>query len=116
MGRVSGLPVVVALVPSWWYRPRAGPGSAARGIPAFRARAVLPAGAVLVDDVVTTGATLGAAAAALGGARLAVTATAAPGAGPTPTGLEGLGIVISKPPDGDADHGSVRAARSAPSQ
>ena len=116
IGRVSGLPVTRVLSPSWWHRRRAGAGGVARGVPRFRARAAVPAGAVLVDDVVTTGSTLAAAAAALGRALPAVTATAARGGGAPLTLPEAIGIVIVKPPLGDIDHGSVRAARSAPSQ
>jgi predicted amidophosphoribosyltransferase len=116
VGKVSGLPVARALAAEWWHRRRAGPGGMERGVPGFRALAAVPAGAVLVDDVVTTGVTLGAAAAALGGARLAVTATTAPRARAAPTPVGAIGIVIAKAPYGDADHGSVRAARSAPSQ
>lgn len=115
VGRLAGLPVAAALVPVWWYPRRAGPGPAARGVPAFRSRAAAPGGVVLVDDVVTTGTTLGAAAAALGGAAWAVTATVAPAA-PALTRSRAIGIVIVKPPQGDADHGSVCAARSAPSR
>jgi predicted amidophosphoribosyltransferase len=110
IGRVSGLPVSRALSPYWWHRRRAGAGGVARGVSRFRARAAVPAGAVLVDDVVTTGSTLAAAAAALGGPRPAVTATAAPG-GRTPlTPAGAMGIVIVKPPLGGTDHGSVCAA------
>jgi len=82
LGRVLALPVLPALAPAWWHRRRAGLAGAKRGIPRFRPVRATPAGAVLVDDVVTTGATLRAAAAALGGPCAAVTATAAPGAAP----------------------------------
>lgn len=115
VGRVSGLPVTRALSSSWWHRRRAGAGGIARGVPRFRARGPVPAGAVLVDDVVTTGSTLAAAANALGRPLPAVTATA--GRLGAPLTLPGpIGIVIVKPPLGDLDHGSVRAARNAPSE
>ena len=116
LGRFTGLPVKRALAAAWWHRRRAGGAGAARGVPRFRACTAVPAGAVLVDDVVTTGATLRAAAAALGGPHPAVTATAAPRGRTALASREGIGIVSTKPPLGDADHGSVRAARSAPSQ
>jgi len=114
--QLTGLPVRRVLVAAWWHRRRAGPSGVERGVPRFRARTARPAGAVLVDDVVTTGATLRAAAAALGGPCPAVTATAAPRGRTALASQEGIGIVIVKPPLGDADHGSVRGARSAPSQ
>ncbi len=79
--RLTGLPVARALRAPWWWRPHAGRSRSERGAPAFAAVALPPAVA-LVDDVLTTGATLAAAASALGGTVLgAVTATAAtPGA------------------------------------
>ncbi len=98
VGRVSGLPVFQALAPGWWHQRRAGSGSANRGTPRFRARVAAKAGMVLVDDVVTTGVTLGAAAEALDRARLAVTATTAPAAATALTPLQAVGIVIVKPP------------------
>jgi len=114
LGRATGLPVARALAAAWWHPRRAGRADAKRGVPRFRAVAVAPAGAVLIDDVVTTGATLRAAAATLAGVRLALTATAAPGGRTTLAAPGAIGIVAAKPPPGDADDGSVRAARNAP--
>ena len=77
LGGITGLPVVPALRAPWWWPAHAGRGREARSAPAFRA-ATAPSGAVLVDDVLTTGATLAAAAAAMGVGPLgAVTAAAA---------------------------------------
>lgn len=76
MASASGLPVVECLRPPLWVPRRAGPAARARGRPRFAGTKVPPSGAVLVDDVVTTGATLRAAAAATR-VRRAITLTAA---------------------------------------
>jgi predicted amidophosphoribosyltransferase len=76
IGMVTGLPVVPALQAPPWVHRRAGGAGSVRGHPRFRRVAPVPPRAVLVDDVVTTGTTLGAAAAATG-ITVAVTVTAA---------------------------------------
>jgi predicted amidophosphoribosyltransferase len=73
----SGIPVVKAVAPPLWHPPNAGAARDGRRAPDFRARTGV-FGALLVDDVVTTGATLDAAAAVVGHVGLAVTATGVP--------------------------------------
>lgn len=71
------LPVIGALVPPLWNRPNAGSVRDERRPPRFRAGSEME-GAVLVDDVVTTGVTLDAAASILGHVGVALTITRAP--------------------------------------
>ena len=74
----TGLPVVRVLSASPLHLPNAGRGRAGRRPPRFRAKDRPTSGAVLVDDVLTTGTTLLAAMDALGGGVVgAVTATRA---------------------------------------
>lgn len=74
LGRRTGLPVVHSLRPRFWVRRRAGAAADPRGTPSFGLRVTAPAGSVLVDDVVTTGTTLSAAA-HMTGCRRAITVT-----------------------------------------
>jgi len=75
LARLVGLPVVNGLRPAIWTARRAGPAGRHRGQPRFGELDAVDPMAVLVDDVMTTGTTLGAAAAVSGSTR-AVTATA----------------------------------------
>lgn len=72
----TGLPVIAGLRPAMWWPHHAGAGREGRNPPRFHSRVDIPAGAVLVDDVVTTGATLRAAL-DVSGATYSLTATAA---------------------------------------
>ncbi len=72
----TGLSVVGCLGAPPWWPSHAGSNKAARRPPAFRLLRGVPTGSLLVDDVVTTGATLAAAARVTGVAR-AMTATRA---------------------------------------
>ena len=76
LGGITGLPVVDCLAPALWWPSHAGAGRAERRAPRFRRLHSAPSGGLLVDDVLTTGATL-VAAARLTGCRRAVTATRA---------------------------------------
>ncbi len=79
LSRLTGLPVVAALRPALWWPRHAGRSRADRGTavgPRFSCRRSVH-GAVLVDDVLTTGSTLAAAAAVAAPVMGAVTATAA---------------------------------------
>ncbi len=76
LGAASGLPVVKALRAPVWVHRRAGGAQQSHGIPRFHLAAAVPREAVLVDDVVTTGTTLQAAA-SVTGIRHAVTLTSA---------------------------------------
>lgn len=73
----SGVPMVRALSPPMWARANAGHRRDDRRPPAFRRRTAVE-GAVVVDDVMTTGATIDAAAATLGGILGAVTVSKVP--------------------------------------
>lgn len=86
LGRRCGLPVVPALAPALAGRRHAGHRREDRRPPSFRLVAPFPPRAVLVDDVVTTGMSLSAAASAVGTTALAVTATAAVGGGARTSG------------------------------
>ena len=75
VGEIVGMPVVQCLRPGPWWPHRSGPGGRVRGAPRFTLRRHAPPGSVLVDDVLTTGTTMCAAAEVLGVSQ-AVTATA----------------------------------------
>ena len=74
LARRTALPVVMALRPAGWGRRHAGVTRDRRVEPSFRLRRPAPEGAILVDDVITTGLTI-ATAARLTGLTRAVTAT-----------------------------------------
>jgi predicted amidophosphoribosyltransferase len=75
VSRLTGQPLARLLQAPLLGRARAG--RAHGTAPAFRPRPVLPVEIVLIDDVVTSGATLAAAASVLDGVVAAVTATGA---------------------------------------
>lgn len=76
LSKATGLPVTLALAPPLVARHNAGRSRPERHAPGLRATGEVGVGAVLVDDVVTTGVTLATAITLLGeGVRGAVTAT-----------------------------------------
>lgn len=79
MGRLVDLPVVGALAPPLWWRRHAGQTLAQRSAPSFSARRSVAGGVVLVDDVITSGATLRGAVAALDGRVLVAISATSPG-------------------------------------
>lgn len=76
LSRATGVPVVAGLRARLWWPAHAGRTRDLRQTPRFVVVRTVPAGAVLVDDVATTGTTLRAAGRALGVDR-AITATRA---------------------------------------
>jgi predicted amidophosphoribosyltransferase len=58
LAALTGIGVVAALRPEIVAHARAGRAREDRREPAFRVRGVIPSGAVLIDDVITTGSTL----------------------------------------------------------
>jgi predicted amidophosphoribosyltransferase len=109
VGRRTGLPVIDALRPRWWWRSHAGRARDERSSLAFGvARVAVPRGAALVDDVLTTGATALAAAEALPGLpTLVAVATCASrvNQGVGPLG----GAVAVQPSNGPNDRTRLRA-------
>ncbi len=80
VGRARAVPVIAALQPAVWWRRHAPQAAPTRTEPVFRTKLPVPEGAVLIDDVVRTGATVRAAVRALGVSGLsALAATAPPG-------------------------------------
>ena len=102
---IVGLPVVDVLKPPVWWRQRAGAPRSERKLIRFNASSPIDDGAVLVDDVLTTGSTLASAGYAIGPARYSsLVATAA--------GMMGTGTELVPSLGGDvADKGRSNTDR-----
>lgn len=70
--RMTGLPVIRGLGAPLWWRRQAGADREHRHSVAFRRIAAIPPRSVLVDDVITTGATIGSALRAMDGSAISV--------------------------------------------
>jgi predicted amidophosphoribosyltransferase len=108
VSEITRLPVVRALRAPLWWRRHAGASRSRRAPIRFTPRLAIPPGAALVDDVVTTGVTAMAAAAALEGlSSLVLAATVAPKMvrGESPSG----GRVTAAQDSGTIDQTDLRA-------
>lgn len=74
-----GLPVVAALAPRLWWPRHATRDQSQRTSPSFSSRRDVTGHIVLIDDVVTSGATLRGAVAALGAERFSAVTATSPG-------------------------------------
>lgn len=79
IGRLVGLPVVRALAPPVWWPRHATRQQAERTSPSFSKRRELPGHVVLIDDVVTSGATLHGAVTAIAVERFSAVTATSPG-------------------------------------
>lgn len=79
LGRLLDLPVVAALAPPLWWPRHAGRDMSRRTAPAFTVRRSVAGGVVLVDDVITSGATLKGAVAVLESPILGAISATSPG-------------------------------------